>query len=88
MEATAPLDTALADLQDLVLLRRHFVDELASLSRIEQELGAKAGPRQRAEVLRSIPGVGSATWASLLAAMPELGGLGRRGPARCGSLRP
>ncbi len=109
LEATAPLDKALADLQDLVLLRRHFVDELASLSRIEQELGAKAGLlqlrlqraaaerrvkaleqdllaaieadpglRRRAEVLRSIPGVGPATAASLLAAMPELGGLGRR----------
>ncbi len=109
LEATAPLDKALADLQDLVLLRRRFVDELAALGRIEQDLGAKAGLhqlrlqrnalerrvkaldkdllaaieadaglRRRAEVLRSIPGVGPASAASLLAAMPELGSLGRR----------
>ena len=104
LEATAPLDKALADFQDLVLVRRRCVDELASLGRLDQELGAKpalrhlrqlraslerkvkaldkdllaaieadAGLRRRAEVLRSIPGVGPATAASLLAAMPELG---------------
>ena len=109
LEATAPLDQALADLQDSVLLRRRFVNELAALGRIEQDLGAKAGLhqlrlqrnalerhvkaldkdllaaieadaglRRRAEVLRLIPGVGPATAASLLAAMPELGSLGRR----------
>ena len=109
LEASAPLDTALAELQDLVLLRRRFVDELAALAHLDQDLESKAalrqlrlqrtalerrvkaldkdllaaiaadpGLRRRAEVLRSIPGVGPATAASLLAAMPELGGLGRR----------
>ena len=109
LEATAPLDKALADLQDLVRVRRRYVDEIAALGRLDQELGAKpalrhlrkvraslerevkavdknllaaieadAGLRRRAEVLRSIPGVGPATAAGLLAAMPELGGLGRR----------
>ena len=38
VEATAPLDPALARLQDLVLVRRRFVDECASLGRPEQEL--------------------------------------------------
>ena len=105
LEATAPLDKALADLQDLVRVRRRYVDEIAALGRLDQELGAKpalrhlrkvraslerevkavdknllaaieadAGLRRRAEVLRSIPGVGPATAAGLLAAMPELGG--------------
>ena len=109
LEATAPLDPALAQLQDLVLLRRRFVDECASLSRLEQELESKAalrqlrlqrqalerrvkaldkdllqaieaddGLRRRAEVLRSVPGVGAITAATLLADMPELGTLGRR----------
>ena len=109
LEATAPLDQALADLQDLVRVRRRCVDEIAALGRLDQELGAKpalrhlrklraalerevkavdkdlvaaieadAGLRRRAEVLRSIPGVGPVTAAGLLAAMPELGTLGRR----------
>ena len=42
LEATAPLDPALAQLQDLVLVRRHFVDEPASLGRPEQELESLA----------------------------------------------
>ena len=109
LEATAPLDAALAELQDLVLLRRRCVADRAALDRVEQELQSKAalrqlrlqrtaldrrvqaldkdlqaaieadaGLRRRAEVLRSIPGVGPATATALLAAMPELGGLGRR----------
>ena len=109
LEATAVLDAALAELQDLVRVRRRYVDECAALARLEQELESKAAVRQvrlqrralkrsvkaldtelqaaiaadpalrrRAEVLRSIPGVGSATAATLLADMPELGTLGRR----------
>ena len=39
---------------------------------------ADAGLRWRTEALRWIPGVGPATAARLLAAMPDLGGLGRR----------
>ena len=109
LEATAPLDAALAELQDLVLVRRRYVDECAALGRLEQELESKAAVRQvrlqrqalerrvkaldkalqtaieadpalrrRAEVLRSIPGIGPATAATLLADMPELGTLGRR----------
>ena len=109
LEATAPLDPSLAQLQDLVLMRRRFVDECASLGRLEQELESKAalrqlhlqrqavecrvkaldkdllqaieaddGLRRRAQVLRSIPGVGAVTAATLLADMPELGTLGRR----------
>ena len=35
---TAPLDAALAELQDLVLVRRGYVDECAALGRLEQEL--------------------------------------------------
>ena len=108
LEATAPQDPALAQLQDLVLMRRRFVDECASLGRLEQELESKAalrqlrlqlqalerrvkalnkdllqaieaddGLRRSAEVLRSIPGVGAVTAATLLADMPELGTLGR-----------
>ena len=38
VEATAPRDPALAQLQDLALVRRRFVDECASLGRPEQEL--------------------------------------------------
>ena len=102
---------ALADLQDLVRVRRRCVDEIGSLGRLDQELGAKpalrhlrkvraaierevkavdkdllaaieadAGLRRRAEVLRSIPGVGPVTAAGLLAAMPECGG---RAEPRC-----
>ena len=106
LEATAPLDAALAELQDLVLVRRRYVDECAGLGRLEQELESKAAVRQvrqalerrvkaldqalqtaieadpalrrRAEVLRSIPGIGPATAATLLADMPELGTLGLR----------
>ena len=109
LESNAALDTALAELQDPVLLRRRFVDELAAFAHLDQDLASKAalrqlslqrialerrvkaidkdllaaiaadpGLRRRAAVLRSIPGVGSATAASLLAATPELGGLGRR----------
>ena len=109
LEPTAPLDPALAELQDLVLVRRRFVAEGASLGRQEQELESKVAARQvrlqrqacerrvkardkalqaaieadpglrrRAQVLRSIPGVGPATAATLLADMPELGTLGRR----------
>ena len=104
LEATAPLDSALAELQDLVLLRRRYVADRAVLDRVEQELQSKAalrqlrlqraaldrrvqaldkdlqaaveadaGLRRRAEVLRSIPGVGPATATALLATMPELG---------------
>ena len=109
LAATAPLDPALAQLQDLVRVRRRFVDECASLGRQEQELESKAavrhvrlqrralerrvkaldkdlleaieaddGLRRRAAVLRSIPGIGALTAATLLADMPELGTLGRR----------
>ena len=119
LEATAPLDPALAQLQDLVRVRRRFVDECASLGRQEQELESKAavrhvrlqrralerrvkaldkdlleaieaddGLRRRAEVLRSIPGIGALTAATLLADMPELGTLGRRGLGRRRPLRP
>lgn len=35
LEVTAPLDEALADLRDLVLVRRRCVDELASLERLD-----------------------------------------------------
>ena len=46
LEATAPLDAALAELQDLVLVRRRYVDACAALGRLEQELEAKAAVRQ------------------------------------------
>ena len=46
LEATAPLDAALAELQDLVLVRRRYVDECAALGRLEQELESKAAVRQ------------------------------------------
>ena len=42
LEATAPLDPALAQLQDLVRVRRRFVDECISLGRQEQELESPA----------------------------------------------
>ena len=45
LESTAPLDPALAQLEDLVRVRRHFVDECASLGRQEQELESKAAAR-------------------------------------------
>ena len=114
LEAAALLDKALADLQDPVLVRRPFVDELAALGRIEQDPRAKtglcqlrfqraaterrvkaldnnllaaieadAGLRRCVELLRSIPGIGPATAARLLAVMPELGRLGRHAAPRC-----
>ena len=52
LEATAPLDPALAQLQDLVLRRRRFVDECASLGRLEQELESKAALRQLCQALK------------------------------------
>ena len=51
LEATAPLEPALAELQDLVPVGRPCVDEFASLGRPEQELGAKAVLRQMCSFL-------------------------------------
>ena len=59
---------AVAALQDLVLARRRFVDERAALDRrvkaldkvLLEAVAADPGLRRRAEVLRSVPGVGPA----------------------------
>ena len=88
LEATAPLDQALADLQDLVRVRRRCVDEIAALGRLDQELGAKPALRHlrklRAALEREVKAVDKNLLAAieadagLLAAMPELGSLGSR----------
>lgn len=45
LEATATLDPALVELQDLVLLRRRYVDECASLAHLERQFESKAALR-------------------------------------------
>ncbi|MCE2560177.1 MAG: IS110 family transposase [Acidobacteria bacterium] len=61
---------------------RCLATRVAALDRdIRTAIGADEGLARRAEVLRSIPGVGPATVASLIATMPELGSLDRRAVA-------
>ena len=48
---------------------------------LETALAADPALQRRAEILRSIPGLGPANAASLVAAMPELGRLDRRAAA-------
>ena len=45
LESTATLGPALAELQDLVLLRQRYVDECASLGHLEQQFESKAALR-------------------------------------------
>ena len=45
LEATATLAPALVELQDLVLLRRRYVDECASLAHLERQFESKAALR-------------------------------------------
>ena len=52
LESTATLGRALAELQDLVLLRRRYVDECASLGHLEQQFESKAALRLLRQALR------------------------------------
>ena len=52
LESTATLGPALAELQDLVLLRRRYVDECASLGHLEQQFESKAALRLLRQALR------------------------------------
>ncbi len=55
---------------------------------IARTLAGDEGLSRRAETLASIPGVGKATAAGLLAAMPELGGLDAKAAASLAGLAP
>ena len=71
-----------AGLRQVRLQLRCLATRVAALDRdIRTAIGADEGLARRAEVLRSIPGVGPATVASLIANMPELGSLDRRAAA-------
>ena len=78
----APELESKAGLRQVRLRLRCLATRVAALGRdIRTAIGADEGLARRAEVLRSIPGVGPATVASLIANMPELGGLDRRAVA-------
>ena len=80
----------------LALLRRQCRLRLAQIERrlkavdaeIARMLAGDEGLARRAETLASIPGVGKATAAGLLAAMPELGGLDAKAAASLAGLAP
>ena len=80
----------------LALLRRQCRLRLAQIERqlkaVDAEtarmLAGDEGLARRAELLVSIPGVGRATAAGLLAAMPELGGLDAKAAASLAGLAP
>ena len=80
----------------LALLRRQCRLRLAQIERqlkavdaeIARMLAGDEGLARRAELLVSIPGVGRATAAGLLAAMPELGGLDAKATASLAGLAP
>ena len=82
--------------QRVALLRQQCRRRLAQIdrqlkavdARIAQTLAADARLARRAETLASIPGVGQATAAGLLAAMPELGGLDAKAAASLAGLAP
>jgi transposase len=60
-------------------LLRSLKDQLALVDReIQKAILASATWRHKAELLRSVPGVGKVTTATLLAGLPELGELDRR----------
>ena len=71
LEPTPPLEPSLANLKDLVLVRRRFVDERASLGKLESELGCKRARHQlrlaRAEVERRLNALDEAIVAALAA---------------------
>ena len=81
------LDAEIAD-----SCRRLIVGLEAERARIEARLDAALGVdpanRRRAELLRTIPGVGPAVVTTLLADLPELGTLDRRAVARLAGLAP
>ncbi len=74
------LDTALPDVQNHI--QRHLVwleAELADLDRtLFQQVQASPVWRERANLLRSVPGIGPTTALTLLAELPELGQLDRK----------
>ena len=82
--------------QRIALLRQQCRRRLAQLDRqikaldaeIARTLADDEGLARRAESLASIPGVGPATAAGLLAAMPELGGLDAKAAASLAGLAP
>jgi len=60
-------------------LLRSLKDQLLVVDReINKAISASERWRQKAELLRSVPGVGKVTTATLLAGLPELGALDRR----------
>lgn len=84
----ADLDKLASELESKVALRqvrlqlRSLTTRVAALDKaILAAIEADEGLCRRAVVLRSIPGVGAATVASLLANMPELGSLDRHAAA-------
>lgn len=69
-------------LRQVRLQLRCLANRVAALDRdIVAAVEADQGLARRAEILRSIPGLGPATVASLIANMPELGSLDRRAAA-------
>jgi transposase len=60
-------------------LLRSVKDQLALVDReIRKAISASQIWRHKAELLRSVPGIGKVTTATLLAGLPELGELDRR----------
>ena len=63
-------------------IRRHMVWLAAEVKALDEEIATTIETQERsqtrARLLRSVPGVGRITAATLLAVLPELGGLDRR----------
>ena len=72
IEGTAPNPEAQRALADLLALRRKLVEQRDALRKHAAETGDPA-LRRRSEIIRSVPGCGPLTAASLCAELPELG---------------